>query len=157
MIRISCSAGGSVDDGTAFFDATNCTWVGSSPESDGYDLVGDLLGLPLDIRMPEESFDYGIVTASAEISRIFTAADGSSVMPFAELGVNYEFERPDDGQVLAGDLSLETPSPWTFTLRSGARALIYESVQVEVSGGYLSLGQDGLDIWEGKFRVAFGF
>ena len=35
--------------------------------------------------------------------------------------------------------------------------LISNSVQVEASGGYLSIGQSGLDIWEGKLQVSVGF
>ncbi len=35
--------------------------------------------------------------------------------------------------------------------------LLNNTVQVEASGGYLSFGQSGLDIWEGKFQISFGF
>ena len=78
-------------------------------------------------------------------------------MPYAEIGATYEFDRPNGGQILTADLLLATPSAWAGTLRAGARMLLNNSVQVEASGGYLSFGQSGLDIWEGKFQISFGF
>ena len=35
--------------------------------------------------------------------------------------------------------------------------LINDLVQLEASGGYLSFGQNGLDVWEGKLQLSFGF
>jgi hypothetical protein len=83
--------------------------------------------------------------------------DGTSVVPFAEFGVAYEFDRPNGGEILTADLSLATPSAWSGTLRAGARMLLNNSVQIEATGGYLSFGQSGLDIWEGKLHVSYGF
>ena len=126
-------------------------------ESDGYDLKGNVLGLPIDVVFPEDSFNFGIVEASTELSRIFVLESGTTVMPFAEIGAIYAFDQPNDGQILTADLELATPSAWSGTLRAGARMLLNDSVQVEASGGYLSLGQSGLDVWEGKLQVSFGF
>ena len=90
-------------------------------------------------------------------SRIYAFDNGMTIMPYAEIGAVYEFDRPNDGQILTADLALVTPSAWTGTFRVGARMQLNNSVQVEASGGYLSFGQSGLDIWEGKFQVSFGF
>ena len=78
-------------------------------------------------------------------------------MPYAEIGATYEFERPNGGQILTADLALVTPSEWAGTLRAGATMLLNKSVQVDASAGYLSFGQDDLNIWEGKLQVSFGF
>lgn len=126
-------------------------------ETDGYALQGEVLGFPVDVAFPEDSFNFGILEASTEFSRIIVLDGGTTVMPFAEIGATYAFDLPNDGQILAGDLELATPSAWSGTLRTGARILLDNSVQVEASGGYLSLGQSGLDVWEGKFQVSFGF
>ncbi len=64
---------------------------------------------------------------------------------------------PNGGEILTADLSLATPSAWSGTLRAGARMLLNNSVQIEATGGYLSFGQSGLDIWEGKLHVSYGF
>jgi len=125
--------------------------------SDGYDLKGNVVGLPINVAFPEDSFNFGIVEASTELSRIFVFDNGATVMPFAEIGATYAFDQPNDGQILTGDLELAAPSAWSGTLRAGARMLISNSVQVEASGGYLSIGQSGLDIWEGKLQVSVGF
>jgi len=126
-------------------------------ESDGYDLKGTVIGFPIDVAFPEDNFKFGIVEASTEFSRIFVLENGTTVMPFAEIGATYAFDQPNDGQFLTADLELATPSAWSGTLRGGARMLINDSVQVEASGGYLSFGQSGLDVWEGKLQVSFGF
>ena len=126
-------------------------------DSDGYDLQGKVLRFPIDVSFPEDSFNYGVVDLSTEFSRIFTFEDGTSIMPYAEIGATYEFERPNGGQILTADLALATPSAWAGTLRVGATMLLNESVQVDASAGYLSFGQDDLNIWEGKLQVSFGF
>ncbi|RVG49314.1 autotransporter outer membrane beta-barrel domain-containing protein, partial [Sinorhizobium meliloti] len=76
---------------------------------------------------------------------------------FAELGAQYEFERPNDGKILTGDLSEVTPSPWAFSLRSGFRMLLNDNLQIEATGGYLSFGQEDLDVWEGKLHLSWSF
>ncbi|PWK65654.1 outer membrane autotransporter protein [Aminobacter sp. AP02] len=126
-------------------------------QSDGYDLEGNVLNLPVNVSFPEDSFNFGVIEASTEFSRIFLFENGTSIMPYAEIGATYEFERPNGGQILTADLELATPSAWAGTVRAGARMLFNNSVQVEASGGYLSFGQNGLDVWEGKLQVSFGF
>jgi outer membrane autotransporter protein len=126
-------------------------------DTDGYNLEGTVLGLPISVAFPEGSFNYGVAELSAEFSRIYSFENGMTVMPYAEIGAVYEFDRPNDGQILTADFDLVTPSAWTGTLRAGARMQLSDSVQVEASGGYLSFGQSGLDVWEGKFEISFGF
>ena len=126
-------------------------------DTDAYDLEGNVLNIPISVRFPDDSFNFGVAELSAEFSRIYAFDNGMTVMPYAEIGAVYEFDRPNDGQILTADLALVTPSAWTGTFRAGARMQLSNSVQVEASGGYLSFGQSGLDIWEGKFQVSFGF
>lgn len=44
-----------------------------------------------------------------------------------------------------------------MSMRSGIRALVSDSISIEAGGGYLSLGQSGLDEWEARLHVAFSF
>ncbi len=124
---------------------------------DAYEMKGDVLGRTVTVAFPESRFDYGAVEASAEINRVFFTENGLPVMPWAELGARYDFERPNDGQVLTGDLTLEDTTPWAVSLRSGLRMLVSETTLVEASAGYLSFGQKDLDVWEGRFYISFGF
>ncbi|MGO4441059.1 hypothetical protein [Rhizobium sp. RAF56] len=78
-------------------------------------------------------------------------------MPYAEFGVHYEFERPNGGQILTGELTMATPSPWTASVRTGMRALLTNNAQIEASVGYLSFGQNGLNVWDGQLRLSIGF
>ena len=87
----------------------------------------------------------------------FVLENGTTVVPFVEVGTNYAFAQPNHGQILTADLEFATPSALSGSLRAGGRMLLNDSVQDEASGGYLSFGQSGLDVWEGKFQISFGF
>jgi hypothetical protein len=124
--------------------------------SEGHDLSGVVGGLPLSVRVSENSIDYGVAEANVEITRGFSAA-GAWWYPFAEFGVRYEFERPNDGMILTGNLTLEEVSPWAGTLRLGLRTLVSRQAFIEASLGYLSVGQKDLDVVEGRLFLSFAF
>lgn len=52
---------------------------------------------------------------------------------------------------------MATPSPWTASVRTGMRALLTNNAQIEASVGYLSFGQNGLNVWDGQLRLSIGF
>ena len=126
-------------------------------ESDGYDLKGNVLGFPIDVAFPEDSFNFGIVEASTEFSRIFVFENGTTVMPFAEIGATYAFDQPNDGQILTADLELATPSAWSGNLRAGARMLLNNSVQVEASGAISALARADWTFGKASFRSRSAF
>ncbi|MCK3779807.1 autotransporter domain-containing protein [Ensifer sesbaniae] len=129
----------------------------SHVDSDAYDLSGSILNTPVSVSLPGDSFNYGILDLSTEVSRTFRLPDGQPFLVFTELGAEYQFERPNDGKILTGDLTEVTPSPWSFSLRSGFRMLVNDNLQIEATGGYLSFGQNDLDVWEGKLHVSWSF
>jgi hypothetical protein len=122
-----------------------------------HDLAGTVLGFPVSVTIPQSTFNTGIVEPSAEISTILPFSGGAYLMPYVEFGVQYAFERPNGGEMLAGDLSTFVPSAWTGFVRPGLRMSIANALLVELAGGYLSIGHKGLDVWEGKLRVSYGF
>jgi hypothetical protein len=125
--------------------------------NDAYRLAGRIIGLSVDVGLPDDSFNFGLLETTTEIGRLFNLSDGTPLMPYVEVGARYEFVRPEGGEIMTGDLTLATPSPWSFTARGGLRTVIANRVQVDVAGGYLSFGQNNLDIWEGKVNISFGF
>lgn len=64
---------------------------------------------------------------------------------------------PNDGQILSSTLQLVTPSPWSFTVRTGARVLLSDTVLIEATAGYLSFGQSGLDVVEARIHLSVSF
>ncbi|WP_460086743.1 autotransporter outer membrane beta-barrel domain-containing protein [Roseibium sp. LAB1] len=125
--------------------------------SNGYDLNGTILNRPVSVPISGNAASLGTVELSTEFSRQFTLQNGLLIQPYVEAGAVYEYLRPNDGKILDDELNLVTPSAWSFTLRGGATALLAENVTLDAKGGYLSLGQNGLDVWEGQLRVAIGF
>jgi hypothetical protein len=126
-------------------------------DTDAYDLRGQIRGNPVSVGFRSDSYNYGTLEVSNEISRVFSIDQGQRIMPYAEVGVLYEFERPYDGEILGGDLSLREPSPWSGSLRGGVRAQLSDKILVDANLGYLSFGQSGLDEVEANifFSIAF--
>lgn len=125
--------------------------------NDAFDVAGTISGTPVIVTLGESDLDYGLLEATTEISRIFEIGAGRFVMPYVELGGRYAFERPNDGAILTGDLTFATPTEWSGSVRSGFRMSLSDTAIMEASAGYLSLGQNGLDVWEGRLRFSVGF
>ncbi len=123
-----------------------------------YDLSGTTLaGREITSPTPASDDVYGIVTASAEFSRLFALANGDVFMPFVRVGVDYEYLRPGDGAILTGELALATPEPWAGTVELGARAVINKNLLISARGAYRSIGQPNFDVWEAELMASFSF
>ena len=105
--------------------------------SDDYRMEGSVAGQSISLAMPKSSSNYGMAEASGEVTQSFLVSGGTVVAPYARLAVRYEFARPNDGEVLAGDLSMARTSPWGGSLRVGARALADRATMIEAEAGYL--------------------
>lgn len=125
--------------------------------SSGYDLDGTILGTDVAVPIDGNAASLGTVEFSTEVSRQFALSNGFLIQPYVEAGAVYEYLRPNDGKILNGSLQPVTPSPWSFTLRGGATALLTQNVSLDAKGGYLSFGQNGLDVWEMDMRLAIAF
>lgn len=125
--------------------------------SAGYALNGSIAGQAVSLAMPRVSSNYGMAEASGEVTQAFTLSGGSVVAPYARLAVRYEFARPNDGDMLAGDLSMVRTNPWGGSVRVGARALADRATMIEAEAGYLSLGQSGLNVWALRLYVSHAF
>lgn len=60
------------------------TW--SHINSDDYDLSGNILNIPVSVSLPGNSYTYGVLDLSTEISRYFRLPDGQPFLVFTELG-----------------------------------------------------------------------
>ncbi|WP_421198275.1 autotransporter domain-containing protein [Aeromonas enteropelogenes] len=125
--------------------------------SDGYRLQGDYRGLPLQLERGSDSYNQGNLTGTLELSRLYHTRDGVPVMPYGELGLDYGFERPNDGYILTGNLDMARTQPLSGTIRVGLRALLGGATTVTASTGYLSLGQGGLSVWEWRLNLSKSF
>ncbi len=124
--------------------------------SNAYTLAGASAGGPVALSLAASVVEYGDATAALEITHGF-GRSGSLFVPYLEMGARYEYLRANGGQMLAGDLTMVTPSPWSGTVRAGARTLISGSTFLELGGGYLSFGQRGLATWETRVFLSQGF
>lgn len=129
----------------------------SHSHSEGYPLQGDYQGLALKLDRESDSYNQGNLIGSVEFSRIYHTSGGLPLMPYGELGVDYGFERPNDGYILTGNLDSARTEPLSGTVRLGLRTLLDGSTTLTTSAGYLSLGQDGLNIWEWRINLSKPF
>ena len=122
-----------------------------------YQLRGQLFGRQILLDLAESSANSGNLEVTTEVSQLFVTANGTLLVPYVEVGGNWAFERAAGGAILTGDLTMAFPSAWSFTLRGGLRVLLSNAVSLEAGAAYLSIGQAGLDQYEGMVRVSFGF
>lgn len=122
-----------------------------------YKLSGTISGTPVEVNIGSDHFGYGEAEIAGEASTYVDLGDNLLGMPYGEIGVLYGFDRPNDGKILSGNLTFEDTSPITGTLRGGMRFFYDDRIFFDVGAGYLSIGQNGLDIWEAKARVSFAF
>ncbi|MNH18009.1 Autotransporter beta-domain protein [compost metagenome] len=129
----------------------------SHNRSDGYRMEGDYQGLALRLNQDSDSYNQGNMTGTVEFSRVYYTSKGLPLMPYGELGLDYGFERPNDGYILTGDLSSARTEPLSGTVRLGMRTLIGGEATLTTSAGYTSIGQDGLNIWEWRINLSKPF
>jgi outer membrane autotransporter protein len=125
--------------------------------ADAYNLGGSILGTPITLRMPKNSYNFGTLESSVEINRVYRLDDGSALMPYAEVGITYDFERPDSGRYLDGDLTYRDSSPWVGMTRLGIRSLVARTTLVEFAASYLSLGTNDLAVWDLRLFITNSF
>jgi len=131
-------------------------------KSEAFNLQGTLFGRPICFEVEETELDYGTLVASMEINRIFYPGKAttellSTIEPFFELGVSFEFERPDNGKILTRDLTYKTPSAWSGLAKTGVRSKIGDSIYVEARLAYTSIGQSDYDEWESSLYISYSF
>ncbi|WP_254924845.1 autotransporter outer membrane beta-barrel domain-containing protein [Aeromonas sp. A35_P] len=129
----------------------------SHGRSDSYRLQGNYRGLPLQLERGRDSYNQGNLMGTLELSRLYHTRDGVLVMPYGELGLDYGFERPNDGYILTGNLDMARTQPLSGTMRVGLRTLLGGDTTVTASTGYLSLGQGGLNVWEWRLNLSRSF
>ena len=125
--------------------------------TEAYDLSGTVSNTPVKVDIGSDHFSFGEAEIAGEASTYVELEGNLLGIPYGELGLRYAFDRPNDGKILSGNLTLEETSDVTGTLRGGMRFIYDDRIYFDVGVGYLSLGQNGLDIWEAKARVSFAF
>ena len=106
--------------------------------------------------IPSADYDYGTLEGAVEQPHVHHLRRHTHhALRRVRLGLRYT--RPNGGQILTSDLQLATPLPWAFTVRSGVRMLLTDTILLEASAGYLSFGQNGLDVIEARVHVSFSF
>lgn len=125
--------------------------------SEAHEMKGEIGRFDIELPQGANSFDSGMGEVTVEVNRVFRTSATSAFVPYVELGVHYDFIRPDDGRILTGDFTRESVPAWRGTVRVGARALVSQSAFIEGSVGYLSVGQRDLDLWEGRLFLSYAF
>lgn len=125
--------------------------------NNAYNITGTSARGNAHIPVASDSFGIGLINFLIEINKDFRFNRVNVFEPFAELGVTYQYLRPNNGKILTGNLLLVTPSPWSGLARLGARLQINQSLYTEANVAYLSIGQPGLNIWQGRLYISYSF
>lgn len=129
----------------------------STTFTEAYDLSGVIGSTPVTVDIGSDKFSYGEAEIAGEASTYVFINDDWLGVPYGELGLQYAYDRPNGGKILSGNLTLEDTSPVTGTFRAGMRFVYDDRIFFDLGAGYLSIGQNGLDIIEAKARISFAF
>lgn len=122
-----------------------------------YALTGATPIRSFSIPVASDNFALGLVSMLFEVNKNFNLNKFKVIQPFAEIGVNYQYLRPNNGQILTGNLLLVTTSAWSGMARLGVRIQMNKSLYIETNAAYLSIGHPDLNIWQGRMYLSYSF
>jgi outer membrane autotransporter protein len=125
-------------------------------EGDAFALKGDVLGQPVDIRLPATQADGSLVEIGLEASWLHQLSNGKRLLPYVEATARYSQVNSDSDLQLGGNPE-STVDDWSGTLGGGARLLAGGTTMLQLGAAYQSLGQSELYVWEVFFFVSHGF
>ncbi|MGC2576824.1 MAG: autotransporter outer membrane beta-barrel domain-containing protein, partial [Terrimicrobiaceae bacterium] len=111
----------------------------------------------LKLRIGGQDFHFAATYFSLEIFREFNLTRDVRLVVFVRPGVVWNFLRPNGGDVLATSFQAENTTEWAGNISGGLRALISKRCQIELGGGYSSLGVQDLGDWFANATVSFSF
>jgi hypothetical protein len=109
------------------------------------------------LRVNDNSFDYATSEVSGDLSRVFSTAGGTRIIPALRLGVRYDIERPNNGKILNGNLGLESTSPWSGSARLALAVEPQRDLRFELVTGYYSIGRQDVDLWDVRLTASVSF
>ena len=120
-------------------------------------LVGS--GLPRDLRLdvPGGHDDLFISDLSAEVRREYPLASGTRVAPFARIGIDLMLARPNDGDILDGDLRFVSTEDVTGNVLAGVDVAFVNGSRLEGRVAYGGIGQKDLDVFGGQIAFTIPF
>ena len=154
-----------------FFVTLNITanyslgWFGLRPKTGvyySYSWVGSFdyhVSFLDDFKLPirGQDFNFAATYLSLEIFREFNLARNVRLVVFARPGVVWNFLRPNGRDVLSTSFEAESTTAWSGNISGGLRALISDRCQIELGGGYSSLGVKDLEDWFANATVSISF
>ncbi len=108
-----------------------------------YYLSGILANNFIQVTRENENFNFGYAEFKVE-GNYTLETKGNVVQPYAEIGGDYVFSKPNDSQIYSGNLAFANISPMSGLATLGVRALLSKKLLIQTSGSYLSFGQDGI-------------
>jgi hypothetical protein len=102
------------------------------------------------------NYDYSFTEGSIELNRDVWFSNGLLLQPFLRGTARYDMQRIADtiSTINGDDIELER---WHGQLRAGLRAQFGPTVQLSLSGGYLSFFTPGVQAWEARALLTARF
>ena len=129
----------------------------SYTQNGAHDFGGTIHGLTETFNAAANSSGYGTIGFSTEINHAFRTGETTTLVPYFEPLVSYEYLRPGGGLMITSTLSRRAPSPWSGAGTIGLRALISRSLFIGASFGYQSFGQPNLNTLGPQLHVSYAF
>lgn len=125
-------------------------------QNSAYDLNAVIGGVAYSVPIDSYNFSLGLAQFAIQLARTFMRANNAgATVPYIELGVNYLFVQPNGGQILTGDLTMQSTSALSGLARLGVRTSVTRSFFIDATASYLSIGQSNLYVWEARLFLSW--
>jgi outer membrane autotransporter protein len=116
-----------------------------------------VIGTSFAIPVSSSSDGIALAEASVEIAYPMRVNDSVVVTPTLRPGATVATNRANGGRVVTGELDVTTPAQVYGSIRVGLQVNVGNRTAVDLSAGYMSIGQPGLDLWSGRIAVNVAF
>jgi hypothetical protein len=153
------------------FNLTAQTWLGgwriqpklsayvSSYEDGSFNLAATpgLFSAPTSLLVHRSKDGVALTEASLDIAYPIRLNETTVVVPNIRPGIAFDANRPNSGRVITGTLQIAEPGRAWGMIQAGLQLKIGNQTELDLSGGYDSIGQPGLHVWTGRVaaRIAF--
>ena len=120
---------------------------------------GGAAGIPEDYSLRIDGGHDNLLfsSLSADVRRSYLTRSGAVIEPFAGLSVDAWLDRPNDGQLVGGDLTLQSTDSVTGAVEAGVAMRFENGGRLDVRAAYGSIGDGDLSDYGGSIAFSLPF
>ncbi len=117
----------------------------------------NFIGSPNSLLLRSSRDGVALTEASVEVAYPFRFNQNTVIVPSIRPGIAVDLNRSNKGRVMTGALQVQQPARTWGSLRAGLQINIGDYSDIDLSAGYDSIGQPGLNVWTGRIAAHLAF